>query len=90
MACEQSLVSVAEAIYLWCEIRSWRKANPEHKRSLLDKTDLGWKGAALAALGEIAAGFFPLATSLADNNEGVKLGESTLSAFLPLLLLFVR
>ena len=57
---------------------------------LLDRTDLGWNGAALAAMGEIAAGFLPLVTSFADSNEGVKLGESTFSAFFRLLLLFVR
>jgi hypothetical protein len=39
-------------------------------------------------LGEIAAGFLVLVTSLADSNEGVKLGESTFSAFFRLLLLF--
>jgi hypothetical protein len=56
--------------------------------NLLDRTDLGWKGAALAALGEIVAGFLALVTSLADSSEGVKLGESTFSAFFRLLLLF--
>jgi hypothetical protein len=55
---------------------------------------LGWKGAALAALGEMAAGFLPLVTSLADSedsedsDEGVKLGESTFRAFFRLLLLY--
>ena len=49
---------------------------------------LGMKGAALAALGEIAAGFFPddpaaLAVApLGERNDGVKLGESTFSDFL--------
>jgi hypothetical protein len=41
-------------------------------------------------LGEIAAGFLLLAASLADSedsDEGVKLGESTFSAFFTLLLL---
>jgi hypothetical protein len=41
-------------------------------------------------LGEIAAGFLALVTSLADSedsDEGVKLGESTFSAFFRLLLL---
>jgi hypothetical protein len=45
--------------------------------------DLGRKGAAFAALGEIPVDFFPLVftLSLADKKEGVKLGESTLNDF---------
>ena len=47
----------------------------------------GVKGAALAALGEIATGAFfraavAVALPLGDRKDGVKLGESTLSAFL--------
>lgn len=47
---------------------------------------LGMKGAALAAFGEMAVGFFPDAPALAldplgDRNDGVKLGESTFSVF---------
>jgi hypothetical protein len=50
---------------------------------------LGMKGAALAALGEIAVCFFAAAPAfelelppLGDRNDGVKLGESTFNAFL--------
>ena len=44
-------------------------------------------GAALAAFGEIEAGFFPpVAASLGERKEGVKLGESTFKVFLRLLL----
>ena len=48
--------------------------------------DLGMKGAALAALGDMAAGFLPLVASLAERNKGVKLGESTLNVFFAVLL----
>jgi len=55
----------------------------------------GMKGAALAALGEIATGaFFRTAAAVAppfgDKKDGVKLGESTLSVFLGWLLNRVR
>jgi hypothetical protein len=54
---------------------------------LLEIMAFGIKGAALAALGEMpAGGFFTTAVAVAapfgDRKEGVKLGESTLSAFL--------
>lgn len=51
---------------------------------LLDAAaDLGRKGAALAALGEMPVDFFPLTStfSVADKKDGVKLGESTLNDF---------
>lgn len=42
----------------------------------------GMKGAALAAFGEMPAGFFVFAVApFGERNEGVKLGESTLRAF---------
>lgn len=43
---------------------------------------LGIKGAALAALGEIAALPTFFTSSFGERKEGVKLGESTLNAFL--------
>lgn len=50
-----------------------------------DAADLGRKGAAFAALGEMPVDFFPLTLaltlSLADKKDGVKLGESTLNDF---------
>lgn len=46
--------------------------------------DLGRKGAAFANLGDIAAGFLP--EPFAESREGVKLGESTFSPLLKLLL----
>lgn len=52
--------------------------------SLLETAaDLGRKGAAFAALGEMPVDFFPLALafSVADKKDGVKLGESTLNVF---------
>lgn len=58
--------------------------------SLLDAAaDLGRKGAAFAALGDIPVDFFPLALtfSVADKKDGVKLGESTLNDFFILSLL---
>jgi len=51
-----------------------------------DVTLLGRKGAALAALGEIVVVFFD-DVSLVERSDGVKLGESTFSPFLLLLLL---
>lgn len=54
---------------------------------------LGWNGAALAALGDIVAAFFAVTDAvvgeepLEDSREGVKLGESTFSRLLLLLLL---
>lgn len=46
----------------------------------------GVKGAALAAFGEIEAGFFALLLApFGDRKDGVKLGESTLNDFLELL-----
>lgn len=49
---------------------------------------LGWKGAALAAFGEIVlVDFFAPDDPLTANEEGVKLGDSTLNRFLLLLLL---
>jgi len=56
----------------------------QSKTSLLDTAaDLGRKGAAFAALGEIPVDFFPLefTLSVADKKDGVKLGESTLKDF---------
>ena len=61
---------------------------------VLEMMALGMKGAALAALGEMAGGFFPAAPAaftvapLGERKEGVKLGESTLSDFLTCGLLF--
>lgn len=55
---------------------------------LLDAAaDLGRKGAAFAALGEIPVDFFPFVLTLseADKKDGVKLGESTLKDFFTLL-----
>ena len=55
---------------------------------VLEIMALGMKGAALAALGEMASGFFPTAPAalaiapLGERKDGVKLGESTLSDFL--------
>ena len=42
----------------------------------------GWKGAALAAFGDIAVDFFGADTPFPDSRDGVKLGESTLNRFL--------
>lgn len=62
-------------------------------RIVLEMIALGMKGAALAALGEIAAGFFPTAPAaftvapFGERKEGVKLGESTFSDFLTCALL---
>ena len=51
---------------------------------------VGWNGAAFAAFGDILVFFVVDAPPLADNEDGVKLGDSTLSHFLlpppPLLL----
>ena len=44
--------------------------------------DLGMKGAALAAFGDIEGAFF---ASFGVRKEGVKLGESTLNVFFMLL-----
>lgn len=61
---------------------------------VLEMMVLGMKGAALAALGEMAGGFFPAAPAafavapLGERKDGVKLGESTLSDFLTCGLLF--
>lgn len=51
-----------------------------HSREMIA---LGIKGAALAAFGEMPAGFLTVAFEpFGDRKEGVKLGESTFSAFL--------
>lgn len=57
--------------------------------ALRDMTALGMKGAALAALGEMAVGFLlrpgvpaVAAAPFGERNEGVKLGESTFNDFL--------
>ena len=47
-----------------------------------DAATLGWKGAALAAFGEMVVDFFGVEVPLPDRREGVKLGESTLNRFL--------
>ena len=55
---------------------------------VLEIIAMGMKGAALAALGEMASGFFPAAPAtcvvapLGERKDGVKLGESTFSDFL--------
>lgn len=59
----------------------------EETWNLLEMIDFGVKGAALAALGEMPAGVFLMATAvvaapLGERKEGVKLGESTLNVFL--------
>jgi len=45
----------------------------------------GMNGAATAALGEMAVGFFVPAATFGERKEGVKLGESTLRVFLVVL-----
>ena len=55
-------------------------------RDIREARLLGRNGAALAAFGEIEAGFFPTeAGSLGERKEGVKLGESTFNVFLSAL-----
>ncbi len=55
---------------------------------VLEMMAFGMKGAALAALGEMAAAFFaaapaaPAIAPLGEREDGVKLGESTFSDFL--------
>lgn len=49
---------------------------------VLEETDLGMKGAAFAAFGDIEGAFL---VSLGVRKEGVKLGESTLNVFFMLL-----
>jgi hypothetical protein len=46
-----------------------------------DIIDLGWNGAAFAALGDMVAAFFP-ALDPFRGPDGVKLGDSTLNRFL--------
>ena len=50
-----------------------------------DAIPLGMNGAALAALGDMVAVFFPALDPLRGVPDGVKLGESTLNRFLLLL-----
>jgi hypothetical protein len=47
-----------------------------------DDVARGWKGAALAAFGDIVVDFFGADTPFPDSRDGVKLGESTLNRFL--------
>lgn len=56
----------------------------EHGLGIREAMDLGRKGAAFANLGDIAAGFLP--EPFAESKDGVKLGESTLSPLLKVLL----
>ena len=62
----------------------------EEKSVIRGMNDLGRNGAALAALGDIAAGFLPVLASFGVRKEGVKLGESTLKVFFVMLLLDLK
>ena len=53
-----------------------------HTKYIRDEVVRGWKGAALAAFGDIAVDFFGADTPFPDSRDGVKLGESTLNRFL--------
>lgn len=55
---------------------------PLPTKHVRDDVVRGWKGAALAALGDIAVDFFGADTPFPDSRDGVKLGESTLNRFL--------
>ena len=62
---------------MWCCLIVYGGVGRSDVGSLLCNMAFGMKGAALAAFGDMPAGFLLLTPSLTDKSEGVKLGEST-------------